>query len=171
MAPRKQPNWMAIALVIVSLIALVLAGTLYVVIQNVNSGLYSAKTVTPSTQVTLPDAVTVMPKTKLPEFYDLTGIQRKDVSSFPSHIKPDSYAVFSICEGAGGSGCTPVSYALAIYSQIVDANSANIDARQSGQWSWTMALSHCILMSDDFSHFPFLSMESAVSNVYPCSVK
>jgi len=170
MAPRKQPNWTAIALVIVSLIALVFAGTLYVVIQNVNSGLYSAKPGTTPTQVSLPDAVTVMQKTKLPEYYVLTGIQREAVSAFPSHIKPDSYAVFSICEGAGGSGCTPVSYALAIYSQIVDANSANNDVAQAGKWSWTISLSHCVLLSDDSSHFPFLSMESAVSNVYPCSV-
>lgn len=170
MATRIRPNWTAIALVIVSIIALVLAGTLYVVIQDVNSALHPAKTGPTPTPVSLPDAVTVMQKTKLPQYFVLTGIQREDVSSFPSHTKPDSYAVFSICEGAGGSGCTPVSYALAIYSQIVDANSANNDVAQAGKWIWTISLSHCVLLSDDSSHFPFLSMESAVSNVYPCSV-
>ncbi|HEU5383365.1 MAG TPA: hypothetical protein VFV38_48815 [Ktedonobacteraceae bacterium] len=147
----------------------IVRGNTNVSIQS-NSGHRIMSSVATTAIVQLPDAKTVIQEINLPEYFNLTGVQSQDLSSFSYRIHPESYAIFTICEGAGGSGCSPTNYALAIYSHITDANNAvNAMEQANSQWSWIASSGQCVLMSDDTVHSGFLAMQNSVGGVYPCT--
>lgn len=160
--PPKHSAWrLAFIVQTIVFVLLILGAGLWYSAHSASQAIPPQTTAQPT--INLPTAISIVTAYQPPEYFVVTWKANEDPAMFHASVQPLSYAEFTVCEGAGGSGCTSVSYALAIYATASRANTTT-----TTQFTWEQPLGNCLILSDDTTHGAFLESVGSFQSLYPC---